>query len=105
MEQRVVDVLHRLRTANEATALAQTDASRAQQEVRLYQIQLEDLLDLKQKQANVAEARITRQSGTTITVFTIVTIIFLPASFMQTFRTDLETYHPLIPSIKDFSAF
>ncbi|KAI0088350.1 hypothetical protein BDY19DRAFT_906841 [Irpex rosettiformis] len=40
-EQRVVDVLHRLRIANEATALAQADASRAQQEVRLYQIQLE----------------------------------------------------------------
>lgn len=40
-EQRVVDVLHRLRAANEATALAQADAVRAQQEVRLYQIQLE----------------------------------------------------------------
>jgi hypothetical protein len=40
-EQRVIDVLHRLRAANEATALAQADASRAQQEVRLYQIQLE----------------------------------------------------------------
>ncbi|KAI1327096.1 hypothetical protein F5Y16DRAFT_203129 [Xylariaceae sp. FL0255] len=46
---------------------------------------LEDLLDLKQKQANVAEARITRQSGSTITVFTIVTIIFLPASFLAAF--------------------
>lgn len=40
-EQRVVAVLNRLRLANEATALAQADASRAQQEVRLYQIQLE----------------------------------------------------------------
>ncbi|KAK0646953.1 hypothetical protein B0T16DRAFT_414501 [Cercophora newfieldiana] len=46
---------------------------------------LEDLLDLKQKQANVFEARTTRVSGNTITVFTIATIIFLPASFMATF--------------------
>ena len=40
-EQRVVDVLQRLRMANDATAVAQAEASRAQQEVRLYQIQLE----------------------------------------------------------------
>ncbi|KAI4859037.1 hypothetical protein F4820DRAFT_440969 [Hypoxylon rubiginosum] len=46
---------------------------------------LEDLLDLKQKQANVSEARIARVSGNTITVFTIVTIVFLPASFMAAF--------------------
>ncbi|KAH0430618.1 hypothetical protein CcaCcLH18_07653 [Colletotrichum camelliae] len=46
---------------------------------------LEDLLDLKQKQANVFEARTARVSGKTITVFTIVTIIFLPASFMAAF--------------------
>jgi len=47
--------------------------------------QLEDLLDLKQKQANVFEARTARISGNTITVFTVVTIIFLPASFMAAF--------------------
>ena len=40
-EQRVVDVLQRLRAANEATALARADAVRAQQEVRLYHMQLE----------------------------------------------------------------
>lgn len=40
-EQRVVDVLQRLRAAHEATAVARGEASRAQQEVRLYQIQLE----------------------------------------------------------------
>lgn len=48
-------------------------------------IQLEDLLDLKQKQANVSEARNARISGNTITVFTVVTIIFMPASFMAAF--------------------
>ncbi|THG95115.1 hypothetical protein EW026_g6483 [Hermanssonia centrifuga] len=40
-EQRVVDALHRLRSANEATALAQADASRAQQQVRLYELQIQ----------------------------------------------------------------
>lgn len=48
-------------------------------------MKLEDLLDLKQKQANVSEARSARISGNSITVFTIVTVIFLPASFMATF--------------------
>ncbi|KAK6066106.1 ankyrin repeat and protein kinase domain-containing protein [Seiridium cupressi] len=46
---------------------------------------LEDLLELKRKQANMVEARITRIRGNTITVFTIVTIVFLPASFMAAF--------------------
>ncbi|RYN91333.1 hypothetical protein AA0119_g10561 [Alternaria tenuissima] len=53
---------------------------------------LSDLLDLKQKYANVQEARSSReqaeataQQGKTIMVFTIVTIVFLPLSFMATF--------------------
>jgi hypothetical protein len=40
-EQRVIDVLQKLRVANDATTIARADASRAQQEVRLYQLQLE----------------------------------------------------------------
>lgn len=51
-----------------------------------------DLLDLKQKHANAFEARFTRdqaadtaRQGQTIMVFTIVTIIFLPLSFIATF--------------------
>ena len=46
--------------------------------------QLKDLLDLKQQQANVLEARVsrnqafsTKEQGKTIMVFTIVTIIFV----------------------------
>ncbi|RDW72868.1 hypothetical protein BP6252_06775 [Coleophoma cylindrospora] len=57
---------------------------------------LENLLDLKQKQANVSEARITRISGNTITVFTIVTIIFLPASFMAAFLALPITQYPKV---------
>jgi Mg2+ and Co2+ transporter CorA len=56
--------------------------------------QLEDLLDLKQKQANVFEARTARVSGNTVTVFTIVAIIFLPASFMAAFLALPITEYP-----------
>jgi ankyrin repeat protein/Mg2+ and Co2+ transporter CorA len=51
-----------------------------------------DLLDLKQKHANAFEARFARdqaagtaRQGQTIMVFTIVTIIFLPLSFIAAF--------------------
>jgi len=47
-------------------------------------LQLKDLLDLKQQQANVLEARVSRnqaidagKQGKTILVFTIVTIVFV----------------------------
>ncbi|RDL33135.1 uncharacterized protein BP5553_08574 [Venustampulla echinocandica] len=55
-------------------------------------IALKDLLDLKQKQANVAEARSQRHQaeetttqGKAILLFTIITIIFLPLSFLCSF--------------------
>ncbi|KAJ3958269.1 hypothetical protein N0V92_005146 [Colletotrichum tropicale] len=72
-----------------------TNARRVYRHVRLHSdiiksladcfLQLENLLDLKQKQANVFEAHTARVSGNTITVFTVVTMIFLPASFMAAF--------------------
>lgn len=50
---------------------------------------LKHLLDLKQKQANLWEARSSREGaeeaakqGNTLMIFTVVTIIFLPLSFM-----------------------
>jgi hypothetical protein len=53
-----------------------------------------EVLDLKQKHANSVEVRISRdraleaaQQGRTILVFTIVTIIFLPMSFLAGFFT------------------
>lgn len=55
---------------------------------------LTNLLDLKQKHANAFEARFARdqaagtaRQGQTIMVFTLVTIIFLPMSFMAAFFT------------------
>ena len=55
-------------------------------------MQLTHLLDLKQKHANAFEARFARdqaaftgRQGQTIMVFTIVTIVFLPMSFIAAF--------------------
>ncbi|KAI1778867.1 hypothetical protein F4818DRAFT_437668 [Hypoxylon cercidicola] len=62
-----------------------------QQAQSLYQ-NLTDLLDLKQKHSNALEARfagdqavIAAKQGQTIMVFTIVTIVFLPMSFIAAF--------------------
>ena len=53
-----------------------------------------NLLDLKQKQSNAFEARFARdqasdtvRQGKTILIFTVVTILFLPVSFMAQFFT------------------
>lgn len=61
------------------------------QAIRIYE-SITDMLDLKQKHANAFEARFARDSavGTqrqsqTIMVFTIVTIVFLPLSFIAAF--------------------
>ncbi|SMR52340.1 unnamed protein product [Zymoseptoria tritici ST99CH_1E4] len=58
---------------------------------RIYE-SIRDLLDLKQKHANAFEARYAREQATgtqrqgrTIMVFTIVTVIFLPLSFVAAF--------------------
>ncbi|KAI8940733.1 hypothetical protein NX059_001998 [Plenodomus lindquistii] len=60
---------------------------------RIYK-SITDLLDLKQKHANAFEARFARdqaaataRQGQTIQVFTIVTIIFLPLSFIAAMMT------------------
>ncbi|EMC97134.1 hypothetical protein BAUCODRAFT_42293, partial [Baudoinia panamericana UAMH 10762] len=58
---------------------------------RVY-LSIRDLLDLKQKHANASEARYARyeaaetaHQGQILMVFTIVTVIFLPLSFIATF--------------------
>jgi len=40
-------------------------------------VQLKDLLDLKQKQASIAESVSTSEQGKTVLIFTIVTVIFV----------------------------
>ncbi|KAL3472813.1 hypothetical protein BJX99DRAFT_261880 [Aspergillus californicus] len=58
-------------------------------EAEVVQQAIDTLLDLKQKQANITEAKFARQQAQdtakqtdTIVVFTVVTIVFLPLSFL-----------------------
>ncbi|KFY97220.1 hypothetical protein V498_02182 [Pseudogymnoascus sp. VKM F-4517 (FW-2822)] len=70
-----------------------TDATRVERSIN-------DLLDLKQKQANLSEAQSAREQaeatatqGTTLMVFTIVTIVFLPMSFLAAlFALDITIF-------------
>ncbi|KAK3056434.1 hypothetical protein LTR09_002941 [Extremus antarcticus] len=48
-------------------------------------ISIKDLLDLKQKYANAMQAADTARQGQTLLVFTVVTVIFLPLSFLAAF--------------------
>jgi hypothetical protein len=60
-------------------------------------LQLKDLMDLRQKHANLSEARFTREQtvetakqGNTIMVFTIVTILFVSVSTLCWQMLDTE---------------
>ncbi|KAL4931480.1 uncharacterized protein BDV17DRAFT_256876 [Aspergillus undulatus] len=46
---------------------------------------INSLMDLRQRHASLSEAQATGRQGNTIMVFTVVTILFLPASFMASF--------------------
>jgi hypothetical protein len=68
------------------------DADRMKSQVEGVYNAVRDLLDLKQKHANAIEARYAREQtddtssqGKTLTVFTTVTTIFLPISFIAAF--------------------
>jgi hypothetical protein len=70
----------------------QKDISRMDNQALSLYHNLTDLLDLKQKHSNALEARfagdqavIAAKQGQTIMVFTIVTIVFLPLSFIASF--------------------
>jgi hypothetical protein len=72
-------------------------------ERKLTSLQLKDLLNLKQQQANVLEARVSRneaissgEQSKTIMVFTIVTIVFVRLS---RHRLYMETSTPTSPII------
>jgi len=81
------------------------DIERMSNEAMNVNRKLTQTLDLKQKHANALEARFARdqaqdtaRQGQTIMVFTIVTIIFLPLSFMAAFFAINITEFPHDPS-------
>ena len=68
------------------------DIERMDRQAEIIYNSLRDLLDLKQKHSNALEARFARdhaaiaaRQGQTIMMFTVVTIIFLPMSFIAAF--------------------
>ncbi|KIV91537.1 hypothetical protein PV10_06066 [Exophiala mesophila] len=71
-----------------------TDLARMARQARSVNDNLTQILDLKQKHANAVEARFQRvqaqetaRQGQTLMVFTVVTIVFLPLSFLATVFT------------------
>lgn len=76
------------------------DVRRMEGQARQAYEMLKDLLDLKQQQANVLEARQSRKQaviaakqGKVVLVFTVVTIVFLPLTFMTTiFTLNVSTF-------------
>ncbi|RAH47386.1 uncharacterized protein BO95DRAFT_84082 [Aspergillus brunneoviolaceus CBS 621.78] len=57
------------------------------------QADINTLLDLKQKKAGIVEAQATRSQSDTVMSFTVVTIIFLPASFLTSlFALDISDF-------------
>ncbi|KAL2802291.1 hypothetical protein BJX63DRAFT_426163 [Aspergillus granulosus] len=58
---------------------------RMQREAERTNNSINSLMDLRQRHATLSEAQATGRQGNTIMVFTVVTILFLPASFMASF--------------------
>ncbi|KAK5636449.1 hypothetical protein RRF57_012161 [Xylaria bambusicola] len=88
----VSDIKRRTGEQKRGLEAKQKDVSRMDRQAWSLYDGLTDLLDLKQKHSNALEARfagdqavIAAKQGQTIMVFTIVTIIFLPLSFIASF--------------------
>ena len=88
----VSDIKRRTGEQKRGLEAKQKDVSRMDRQASSLYEGLTDLLDLKQKHSNALEARfagdqavIAAKQGQTIMVFTIVTIVFLPLSFIASF--------------------
>lgn len=88
------EVKRRYRDQQKLVDLHIKDVERMDKQAESIYQNLLHLLDLKQKHANAFEARFARdqasdtaRQGQTIMIFTLVTIIFLPMSFMAAFFT------------------
>ncbi|RYO76773.1 hypothetical protein DL766_005304 [Monosporascus sp. MC13-8B] len=91
-DTRTAEIRKRAREQRRGIEFRQKDLYRMDNQAQSLYMSLTDLLDLKQKHSNALEARfaadqavIAAKQGQTIMVFTIVTIIFLPMSFIAAF--------------------
>ncbi|KAL1891947.1 hypothetical protein Sste5346_007291 [Sporothrix stenoceras] len=88
----VNEIRKRSRDQRRLLEIHQKDIDRMDRQAESIYMSLTNLLDLKQKHSNALEARFARdhamiaaRQGQTIMAFTIVTIIFLPMSFISSF--------------------
>ncbi|KAI1504861.1 hypothetical protein F5X99DRAFT_431896 [Biscogniauxia marginata] len=88
----VAEIHRRARELRRGLEVRQKDIWRMDNQAQSLYESLTDLLDLKQKHSNALEARfagdqavIAAKQGQTVMVFTIVTIVFLPMSFIAAF--------------------
>lgn len=88
----VFEIRKRSRDQRRLLEIHQKDIDRMDRQAESIYMSLTNLLDLKQKHSNALEARFARdhamiaaRQGQTIMAFTIVTIIFLPMSFISSF--------------------
>lgn len=95
------EVKKRFREQLKAIEMHVKDLERMDKQAKRIYDSITDMLDLKQKHANAFEARFARDqaAGTarqtqTIILFTIVTIIFLPLSFIASFFAIPVTQYP-----------
>ena len=91
-QQKQADVRKRFHEQLKVIDVYLKDVDRMDRQAEGIYTSLTHLLDLKQKHANAFEARFARdqaaftgRQGQTIMVFTIVTIVFLPMSFIAAF--------------------
>jgi ankyrin repeat protein/Mg2+ and Co2+ transporter CorA len=91
-ETLITEIRRRSREQGRLLTIHQNDIQRMDRQAESIYTSLTHLLDLKQKHSNALEARFARdqaviaaKQGQTIMVFTIVTIIFLPMSFIAAF--------------------
>ena len=88
----VLEIRKRSRELTRLLDIYRRDIDRMERQAEIIYTNLTHLLDLKQKHSNALEARFARDQavmagkhGKTIMVFTIVTVIFLPMSFISSF--------------------
>ncbi|KAI1339173.1 hypothetical protein F5Y15DRAFT_80694 [Xylariaceae sp. FL0016] len=88
----ISEIRRRAREQKRGIEMRQKDIWRMDHQADSLYMSLRDLLDLKQKHSNALEARfagdqavIAARQGQTVMVFTIVTIVFLPMSFIAAF--------------------
>ncbi|KAJ9634811.1 hypothetical protein H2204_006044 [Knufia peltigerae] len=92
--QHRLDLYNKVNEQRRLVDLDILDLGRMARQAKSVNDNLTQVLDLKQKHANAVEARFQRKQaeesvrqGQTIMVFTIVTIVFLPLSFLASFFT------------------